>query len=806
MKAIIMAGGEGSRLRPLTCDRPKPMVPLGNRPIMEHIVRLLRRHDFRQVAVTTWYLPQIIEDYFGDGSPWDLGMSYFVEKEPLGTAGSVKNVKFNETFVVISGDALTDIDLSAAMAFHKSRGAMVTIVLKRVENPLEYGVVLTDEDGRIKRFVEKPGWGQIFSDLVNTGIYIIEPEAMEQCESGRAVDFSRELFPKLLADNVPLYGWVADGYWSDIGNLDVYRQSHQDLLAGKVCAQPQGIKLADGIWLGKGVELESGAQIRGPVVIGDYCQIRSGASIMPYTVLGPYTVVGGGASLKRTILWDRVFVDSKSALRGAVVCSKTRIGQEAELYEGAVVGADCALGRGCLVKPQVKIWPGKTIDSGSKLTSSLIWGQRCSGSLLGSQGVMGIVNVELTPTSVARLGTAWGNTLKETDTVQVSSDGQAASRMLKRALVAGALASGVQVVDLGTLPLPAARLAVTKTKAKAAAYLGLAHQAKDAILIQFFDEQGLALSTAQSRKLENTYQREEFRLGRVGDVEFQPGALESYLEHLTINLPSPSRDRQLEPVVAVPRGVLAQFATRFLGSLGVGSVIMEQDAPFCQEKGWLSAVRLSQMVVEGRAPFGISIEGGGERLLLVDEQGAPVGEELLWALLGKLALEGGQRRLSVPVTAPGVLEEMAEEYGAMVERTASDSRSVLEGTLDPGAGELFPIYDAFAFLGYLLAYLSKQELSLSQLLTKIPSFHRSQRTVPCPWELRGRVMRQLVEEEEGELELVDGIKIPQGVGWALVLPDEAEPCFQVYSEAQSQEEADLLATAYMERIGSFQVE
>lgn len=806
MKAVIMAGGEGTRLRPLTCDRPKPMVPLANRPIMEHIVRLLAQHDFRQVAVTTCYLPQVIEDYFGDGKRWDLSMSYFVEKEPLGTAGSVKNVGFAETFMVISGDALTDIDLSAAMAFHKSRGAMVTIVLKRVPNPLEYGVVLTDEDGRIQRFLEKPGWGQIFSDIVNTGIYIIEPEAMELCESGRAVDFSRELFPKLLAQGAPLYGWVADGYWSDIGNLEVYRESHYDLLSGKVKAQPQGIKLADGIWLGKGVELESGAQIQGPVVIGDYCQIRSGARILPYTVLGPYTVVGSGASLKRSILWDRVFVEGKSALRGAVICAKTRIRQESEIYEGAVVGADCSLGKGCLVKPQVKIWPGKTIDSGSKLDSSLVWGQRCSGSLLGSQGVLGIVNVELTPAAVARLGTAWGNTLKDGDSVQVSCDGEAESRMLKRALIAGALAAGVQVTDLGTLPVPAARLAVAKTKAKAAAHLGVAHQAQDSILVQFFDEKGLTLGTGEQRKLENIYQREEFRLGKVGAVQFQPGALESYLEHLVLNLPSLNREKQLEPTVAVPKGVLAQFASRFLTSLGIGSVIMEEAAPPCQEKGWLSAVRLSQMVVEQGAPFGVRIEAGGERLLLVDEKGSPVGEELMWALMTKMALEDGQRQLSVPVTAPSVLEEMAEEYGGTVARTASDPRSILEGTVDSKQGALFPVYDAFAFLGQLLAYLSKINLSLSQVLAQIPKFNRSQRTVSCPWELRGRVMRQLVEEEIGELQLVDGIKIPQNVGWALVLPDEAEPFFQVYSEASSQEEADMLATAYMERIGAFQVE
>lgn len=801
MKAVIMAGGEGTRLRPLTCDRPKPMVPLANRPIMEHIVRLLAQHEFKHVAVTTWYLPQVIENYFGDGSSWGVNMNYFVEKEPLGTAGSVKNVGFSERFLVISGDALTDIDLSAAMAFHQSRGAMVTIVLKRVANPLEYGVVLTDEDGRIRRFVEKPGWGQIFSDLVNTGIYIIEPEAMEFCESGRAVDFSRELFPKLLAEGAPLYGWVADGYWSDIGNLEVYRQSHYDILAGKVKAQPKGIKLAAGIWLGKGVELESGAQIQGPVVIGDYCQIRAGSRILPYTVLGPYTVVGRGASIKRSILWDRVFVDGRSALRGTVVCSKTRIRQDSELYEGSVVGADCSLGKGCLVKPQVKIWPGKAIDSGSKLTTSLVWGQRCSSSLVCSRGVVGLVGVELTPASVARLGTAWGNILKEGDQVQVSCDGEKASRMLKRALISGALSAGLEVTDLGTLPVPAARFAVASTKAKGAAYLQMD---KENISIQFFDHTALPLSTAEQRKLENCYQREEFRLGKVGELQFRPGALESYLEKLLFSLPSLTRERILEPVVAVPKGILAKFASRFLAALGVGSVIMEEESSTSQEQDWLGLVQLSQMVVEQKAPFGVRIDAGGERLLLVDELGSPVSQELMWAFLGKMAFSRGQKKLAVPVTAPGVLEEMAEEFGAEIARTATDARAILEEMQEEEG--LFPVCDAFAFLGQLLAYLSQQQLSLSELLAEIPKFNRASLTVPCPLEERGRVMRQLVEQAGGKLDLVDGIKIPQEVGWALVLPDEREPYFQIYSEAGSQEEADLLASAYMERIGAFREE
>ena len=236
MKAVIMAGGEGTRLRPLTCNLPKPMVPIVHKPMMEHILNLLKAHSIHEIASTLWYLPQDVMDYFGDGSQFGVSMEYFVEEEPLGTAGSVKNAEdfLNETFVVVSGDSLTDIDLSKAVAFHRERNAVATLVLTRVANPLNYGIVITGEDGRIRQFLEKPSWSEVFSDTVNTGIYVLEPEVLQEFAKGQNVDFSRDLFPKLLAKEAPIYGYIADGYWSDVGNLEVYRQAQQDCLDGKV--------------------------------------------------------------------------------------------------------------------------------------------------------------------------------------------------------------------------------------------------------------------------------------------------------------------------------------------------------------------------------------------------------------------------------------------------------------------------------------------------------------------------------------------------------------------------------------------
>ena len=243
MKAVVMAGGEGTRLRPLTSNQPKPMVPIVGKPCMEHILELLRRHELNDVIVTLAFMPQAIRSYFGDGEALGMNVSYSVEESPLGTAGSVRQAVAggDEPVLVISGDALCDIDLTSLLAFHRERKAAVTIALKSVENPLEFGIVVTDSDGRIERFLEKPSWGQVFSDTINTGIYVIEPEVLRHVPAGEPYDFSKQLFPLLLEMGRPLYGYVADGYWQDVGDLGQYAQANFDALDGLVQLEIPGL-------------------------------------------------------------------------------------------------------------------------------------------------------------------------------------------------------------------------------------------------------------------------------------------------------------------------------------------------------------------------------------------------------------------------------------------------------------------------------------------------------------------------------------------------------------------------------------
>src|SRR5919198_420800 len=269
MKAVVMAGGEGSRLRPLTINRPKPMVAIVNKPCLGHIFDLLKRHGFDEAIVTLQYLANVIQDSFGNGTAIGLPVTYSVEETPLGTGGSVRQVldHLDDTFLVISGDALTDIDLSAVVRFHKEKGAVATLTLYRVPNPLEYGVVITESDGRIRQFLEKPSWGEVFSDTINTGIYVIEPEALRHFEKGQPFDFSKDLFPQLLSEGAPIYGYIADGYWTDVGNIAEYMRANHDVLQGKVRTEPIGEEIRPGLFVDGDVEIDRTAVIEGLVNI-----------------------------------------------------------------------------------------------------------------------------------------------------------------------------------------------------------------------------------------------------------------------------------------------------------------------------------------------------------------------------------------------------------------------------------------------------------------------------------------------------------------------------------------------------------
>src|SRR3954471_15044230 len=457
-----MAGGEGSRLRPLTSSQQKAMMPLANRPMMEHIIRLLREHGFDDLVVTVAFMANNVRTYFGNGSEFGVRIQYATEETPLGTAGSVRNAmdELDERFLVIAGDVITDIDLSALVALHDEKNAIASIGLKSMENPLEFGIVITREDGSIDRFLEKPTWGQVFSDTINTGIYVLEPEIFDYIPEGRPVDFSSEVFPALLADDKPLYGFSCEGYWEDVGTLEAYSKAHQDVLDGKVEVEIPGFRVGEGVWLGEGAEVDPAARIEGPVIIGDYCRVDAGAHLREYTVLGSNVRVGADAYLHRAVVHDNAYLGAGVRLRGAIVGRSCDLRRGARCEEGVVLGDECFVGEHAVINPGVKVYPFKTVEPGAIINSSIVWESRGARHLFGRDGISGLANVDISPELTLKLAMAFGTTLKKGSTVVASRDSSRAARIFKRALMTGLNAVGVNVDDLELASVPVTRFQV----------------------------------------------------------------------------------------------------------------------------------------------------------------------------------------------------------------------------------------------------------------------------------------------------------------------------------------------------------
>jgi len=341
MKAMVLAAGVGSRLDPLTRCAPKPMVPVVNRPVVEHIVRLLHRHGFDDLLLNLHYLGEQMPAHLGEGSEYGVRIRYEREEQLWGDAGSVRRAAagIGETLLVIGGDALCDTDLGALMRFHRERGGLVTISLYEVEDPSEYGIVEVDDTGRVTRFLEKPKATEVFSRTANMGMYVLEPEALEYIPEGTVFGFGKDLLPLLLREGKPIYGHVSRRAWRDIGSFPEYRDAHWDAIAGKVELDLPGEQRAPSLWVADDAEIGPGAELGESVMIGPGCRIGAGARIGDFAVLGDGCVIGRDALIERTILWNQVEVSDGCALRDCIVTHGARVQLTPALYQGIIAPA-----------------------------------------------------------------------------------------------------------------------------------------------------------------------------------------------------------------------------------------------------------------------------------------------------------------------------------------------------------------------------------------------------------------------------------------------------------------------------------
>jgi mannose-1-phosphate guanylyltransferase/phosphomannomutase len=823
VKAVIMAGGEGTRLRPLTSNQPKPLMPLCNRPMMEHIVRLLKEHGFDEIVVTLAFLPQTIRTYFGDGSEFGVRLVYATEETPLGTAGSVRNARdeLDEPFLVISGDVLTDIDLSALVAFHEEKDALATIALKAMENPLEFGIVITRDDGSIERFLEKPTWGQVFSDTVNTGIYVCHPDVFDYIEEGKSVDFSSDVFPALLADGKPLYGHVAQGYWEDVGTLDAYVRAHRDVLDGKVGLEMPGFRIAEGVWLGEGAEVDPGATVVGPAVIGDYCRVEAGAELREYCVLGNNVMVRSGAFLQRSVVHDNAYLSQSVRLRGSVVGRSSDLRDNARCEEGVVLGDNCFVGEHAVINTGVKVYPFKTVEPGAIINSSIVWESRGARSLFGRNGVTGLANVDVTPELACRVAMAYGTTMKKGATVTTSRDSSRAARALKRAMMAGLNAAGVNVSDLEMAPVPLTRFQVRNERAQGGITVRLARSDPQSVTLRFFDADGTDLGETDQRKIERYFYREDFRrafAADIGDIGFPPRALEYYSAALmrTVDVDL-VRAAGYQVVMDYGYGSTSQVMPNVLSKLGADVLAVNPYAFTAGAAAFDSKVhagRVAELVRSANAQLGAVIDPDGERLTLIDDEGHVLSDDqCLLAMVTLVCSQTEKGRIAVPVAVSRAVERIAAENGAEIVWTKVSAASIMDSACSDGVHfaasqdggfifpEFLPAYDATAALVHVLELLARSGLRLSKVAGGLPGVHIAHESVVTPWEQKGLIMRRVVESlKDRELLLVDGVKVLHDEGWALVLPDPDEPVTHVWAEGPDDAEARRLAQEYARRI------
>ena len=738
-----MAGGEGERLRPLTVHLPKPLSPLLGEPAMGYAIRLLKRHHVRDIGVTLWYQPQKIRSAFGKGREYQVKLKYYDEKEPMGTAGSIKMAKkeLDQTFFVLSGDGLTDCDLTDALRFHREKKAMATLVLKRVGVPLSYGVVMTDGENRVTRFIEKPTWSRVFSDLVNTGTYILEPEVLSHIPDSGTPDFGKDIFPALLASGLPVYGYETKGYWCDVGDLRMYLQAQFDLLDGRV-----DLPCEKGIQPGASVHAR--AAVQGECLIASGAEIGSGATVI-HSVIGKNCVIAPGAVVENACLWDGAEVRAKARVSGSVLCDGVTVGQGTEIADGCALGKRAVTGAFTLLRPGSRIWPHIKTAPGSVIARSV-----SMGDWNAPQWAMRGAACE-TPEEACDLCGAFAKTAK----VRRVITGSGAAPALE-AVVSGALAAaGVDVYSVGETTAPMLRTLIRALDMDGGIY------ALDRTLM-FFQRNGEALSSKARSAMDGCVVRQDLPPAFVksGTVAAFSGAETVYLSAI---VPKGSSRSLFSPIAVFSdsRRILT------LAKEGLKR-INARDARF-------AAAAEAQVKPE---ETGFLISEGGEDATVFTSRGSLKPEEttmlLLWLChqkTGRLFDMAGVPRAAAQIAA---LKQTDEGESCALQRTV--------------------LTDGLAAM--LLIAEGLKQGSLEELKRRVPATAIKSLDVPCETRDKGRILHTLCDEITLPYTMDEGIRVSHDGGFATIVPDGMLGMVHVISEAQNSEFAQELCDFYGRRI------
>ena len=788
MIAVIMAGGEGTRLRPLTCDCPKPMARLCGRPIMEYILELLAKNGIREAAVSLRYRPEDIRSYFGEEFA-GVRLSYTVEDKPLGTAGGVRNAAGvpKDDILIMSGDALCDFNLSAAIRYHREKKAAATLLTTHVADPREYGLVVTEPSGRIRGFVEKPGWAQSVTDAVNTGVYILSPEAVSLIPPDGEYDFGRNLFPLMLSKDMPLYGFDADGYWCDIGDVGAYVSCQFDMLEGRVdCtvdASRRGSfyyrqsasdrKAASDRQLASDRKAETERPMASgrytilpPVYIGQDVHIGNDAQIGPCAVIDDGCTIGAGTSVRNSVLLPDVFVGERCELRGALVCAGASLKKRAGMFEGSVAGAGSVIGKDASVSPGVRIWPGKQVEDGARAAANIQVGTARRG-LFDDEGISGEVGIDLTPEICAKIGAAVGASVH--GAVGVAHDGSNAGLTLKNALAAGVISTGARLYDFGSCFEAMAAFAVQ--------FCGLemgmmTRSAGSRAVLRMMDAHGLPLHRSQERQIESAVATGQIRRcepARYGEPMLMAGIRAMYAD--TIACLAPEGLSGIRCTVRSANRQVQQVLERTLRSLG------------CTE----GSIR-------------IHVTAAGSDASFFDEEGNYIDAPRALALACITVFEDGGD-VALPFDAPRAIDAIAAGYSRKVLRYLSCPA----GDSDRDARRLAAsqpfVRDGLQCALRVLSHLYRRGTRLCDFARELPPFAMAVRAVPLSGN-PGRLLRRFSARGEDSAggAPAEGVLLSSPRGRVLLSPLKRGTGLRIMAEAGDMEAAGELCAEYERKL------
>lgn len=761
-----MAGGEGTRLRPLTCDCPKPMLRLMGRPLMEYAVELAKGLGIKELAATLGYLPDSIQDHFGDGSRMGVKLRCYVEKTPLGTAGSVGQARdfLDERFIVLSGDGIADLDLREAIAFHHQRHALATLVLYRCPQPQEYGMVVTDEDGRIRAFHEKPGRCDVYSDRINTGIYILEPEIFKYIPEGQTLDFGQELFPALLRDGLPLFGFCLAGYWCDVGDVGAYLRVHADALDGKIRLPG----LCPSI---EGAMLESGCILRYPCYIAPGARVCRGAQVGPYAFVGAGSCVYPGAGVKRSVVLDGVQIASGAQLRGCVVGSGAAIGEGAQLYEESVAGSRCCVGARAVLPAGVKLWPEKQVPEGDRPDANVVWGSRREQRFIG-----GALHLD-SPAQASRCAGAVIAHSRPRELL-LGRGGSTVAAAMWHAVAAGAMAQGVQLIDAGVSSLPQLRHALRSLHADGAMLVE-----EDRLLP--LNQLGACLAEKEQRAILRLCERQDFSGPFMSVTHSMQSAGSTDAAYVASAAARFTADPRLAPPVALccaDRHTL-ELAERAFTRAGLRLRCEWNCEGFEPEPG----------------EFGILLSPSGEEALLADE-GGRFDETQRQLACAWVLLEDGAKRLILPLNATRAIETLAGSYGAHVSYPSGERAAWMNAVAQAEPGQLRLQCDGLCFALRFLSLLVEKGLDSLHWRRQLPPVYRSARMLRMPIDRSAAVLHDLAQDAP-EAEMGGGLRLSRrDGGWAWLAPDEAGSRLEIIAEAGDMEAAEGMCDFYEGRL------